>query len=82
MLYLLANDNSFQSEHHIRCPFKETAISLPAYTAFAVLQARKLLFHFSAAVGTGLIADAHITRFAGNLLAVAPVSVPPQWGGR
>lgn len=39
-----------QCKNHIRVPLKKTGTLLPTYPAFAMLQANKLLFHFSSAV--------------------------------
>lgn len=60
LLDLFSNSPPLQSENHIRCTFKKTYIFFPAHTAFAMLQANKLLLHVSAAAWTYLIAGTHI----------------------
>ncbi len=48
-----------QSENHIGGTLKETDILFPTHAALTVLQADKLLLHFSAAVWAYLVAGTH-----------------------
>jgi hypothetical protein len=59
LLDFFADGSAFQRENHIRRPFKIAAVPFPAHPAPAMLQARKLLFHFSATIRAGFIAGPH-----------------------
>ena len=48
-----------KAEYHIRGALKKSPVFFSAHTASAVLQADKLLFHFSAASGADFIASSH-----------------------
>lgn len=64
---LSVSDNRFlfslciflQCKNHFRIPFKKARLLLPACPTFTVLQANKLLFHFSSTVRTYFIAFSH-----------------------
>jgi hypothetical protein len=59
LFFLVAVPALFQSEYHIAGTLEEASIPFPAYAAFTMLQADKLLFHFSAAVGAYFIVFSH-----------------------
>ena len=59
LLDLFPNDSALQYENHIGCPFKIADVLFPTHPAPAMLQARKLLLHFSAAVWTDFIVGPH-----------------------
>ena len=59
LLDFFADGSAFQRENHIRRPFKIADVPFPAHPAPAMLQARKLLLHFPAAVWAGFIAGSH-----------------------
>lgn len=48
LLDLFTKFPALQSKYHVGSTFKESYIFFPTYTAFAMLQANKLLFHFPA----------------------------------
>ena len=48
-----------KAEYHIRGTLKKSPVFFPTHTTSAVLQADKLLFHFSAASGADFIASPH-----------------------
>ena len=50
---------TLETEYHIRGALKKSQVFFPAHTASAVLQADKLLSHFSAASGADFIASPH-----------------------
>jgi len=55
VLGLLYNP-ALQSENHVWCPLKKSHVFFPAYAAFTMLQADKLLLHLLAAVWANLVA--------------------------
>ena len=60
LFYPFSDFSVFQRKNHIRCSFKESDVTFPAYAALAILQADKLLLHFSPAGRAGFIALSHI----------------------
>ena len=59
LLDFFADGSAFQRENHIRRSFKIADVLFPAHPTSAMLQARKLLLHFPAAVWAGFIAGSH-----------------------
>ena len=59
LLDFFADGSALQRENHIGRPFKIADVPFPAHPTPAMLQARKLLLHFPAAVWAGFIAGSH-----------------------
>ncbi len=55
----VSSSPALQAENHIAGAFKKSGVLFPTHAASAVLQADKLLFHFAATAGAGLVAGAH-----------------------
>lgn len=70
LFYLLAIMYTFQSKDHISCSLEVSDIPHPAYAAITMLQAYKLLFHFTTTAWTDFIANTH-TRF--SLESLTPI---------
>ena len=64
LLDLFPNGSALQCENHIGRPFKIADVLLPAHPAPAMLQARKLLFHFSTAIWAEFITFSHAVPFS------------------
>lgn len=59
LLDFFSDGSAFKCENHIGRPFKIADVPFPAHPAPAMLQTRKLLLHFSAAIRAGFIAGSH-----------------------
>ena len=58
-----------ETEHHVRCAFKEAIPVLPAHAAGTMLQANKLLLHFMPAARTLLIVLSYFIVYIISLAA-------------
>ena len=63
-------------KYHIGCPFKESNVPFPAHPASAVLQANKLLLHFSPTARTDFVVFPH--GYKSRLSAFSRKSIIPM----
>ena len=80
----LAFFHTLQAENHIPGALKISFMPAPAQSAFTVLQAVELAFHFPSAVRTDLIALAHVISLHGftDILYHTIMNISIKNGGR